>query len=123
MDPQQGAQALTQEDIHLPDSAQPDTDACALQDVDLTLPGFDLLPGWSSDLAPSDVQSPVLAQSLDAWLQVDDPGELAAQAQALLQDYQQAVPQTYPEDQMDQVNAFSHRALHLCLLDVGLEEQ
>lgn len=51
------------------------------------------------------------------------PGDLSDQAQDALQDYQQSVPQSYPQAWEDQLHAFSHRALHLCLLDDGLEQQ
>lgn len=142
----QSAQALTPESIHLPDSVAPDEGPCALQSSDLSTPSLDLLPGWASGLPESADQSLVLAQGLDAWLQfahpddvsivagagaldADDalmppevamiarPGELAPQAEDLLQAYQQAVADMYPEDQEGEQNDFSHRALHFDLLD------
>ena len=68
-------QALPSEAIHLPDSIEPDEGPCALQDADLTTPGLDLLPGWSSGLPDSDVLSP--PSGLDVWGPLNYPDDLS----------------------------------------------
>ena len=78
-----------------------------------------------NDVALNSVNAANAAESLAAQPERSmpaRPGDLSDQAWDALQDYQQSVPQSYPQAWEDQLHAFSHRALHLCLLGDGLEQ-
>ncbi|GCF11208.1 hypothetical protein [Dictyobacter arantiisoli] len=61
-----------------------------------------------------------LPSGAEPWIP-DRPGDVAADAPALLQDYQQSVSAAYPSAWMDQAQADAWRARHVNLLDQGWE--